>query len=242
MLYWRVRAEGLGGPSKWSPVRSFSTPNPPSVPILIDPNPDAVTMGYRPILRWNQVMLTRGTQFDHYQVQVSADQTFSTLAIDENFSELSRKMYTSTIDLAPNTRHYWRVRAFNTNNEVSSWSEVRSFTTPRPLPDDNRPRVYSVDSTIPKPEIIAPLNEKNVNTLQPVLDWKDTLGATSYIVQVSSDPVFTSSAFALSATTVDSQYFFITDAPASSMLYWRVLTISGGRISTWSPVSAFRVP
>ena len=37
LLYWRVRANGPNGPSGWSAVRSITTGNPPTVPLLLAP-------------------------------------------------------------------------------------------------------------------------------------------------------------------------------------------------------------
>jgi hypothetical protein len=242
--YWRVRTEGLGGPSLWSPIRTFTTPNPPGVPALISPNPGAITMDYKPTLKWDQVIVPRLTEFDHYQIQIAANMAFTSPVVDSNVlgSPNTPTLYSLANNLLPNTKYYWRVRAFNKSNEMSSWSEVRSFSTPRPLLNNRRPTIYSLDAALPAPVIVGPSSDSVIGGPRPILEWGDVPGATSYIVQVSSDPMFTASPYIVSATIVDSRYAFIKDAPARTTLYWRVLTISGGSISEWSPVSVFSVP
>jgi hypothetical protein len=198
-------------------------------------------MDHMPLFKWNQVIVPRGTDFSHYQIQVSTDQTFATLTIDENISGLFAKMYSPELGLNSNTTYYWRMRAFNTNNEASSWTEIRSFTTPRPV-TSTRPGIASGDLTIQMPETLAPVAEQNVDNLQPVLDWKDVPGATSYIVQVATDQAFSPSAVVASATTIDSQYILIQEIPTNTMLYWRVLAIGTDRWSQWSEVTEFSIP
>jgi hypothetical protein len=242
VLYWRVRAEGSGGSSSWSPSQSFTTPNPPGIPILLSPNAQATLTEYRPLFKWNPGTLPRGTQFDHYQIQVSANQDFSSLSVDENLPSQSTTIFTPVTDLAAHSKYYWRMRAYNTSNEISSWSNVRTFVTPNLLAVSERPGIASFDANISSPTMIAPSNETTIYTSHPRLDWVDIPGATSYIVQVSLDPTFASSVFVVSATIVDSNYTFISEAPPDSTFYWRILTINENKVSNWSPTYSFDTP
>jgi len=239
-MYWRARAISPGGPSIWSSTECFIAPNPPGIPLLISPNPDAMTMDYRPLFKWNAVLLPRNTEFDHYQIQISPDEVFSTLVVNEDLPGISTRMFTPAVHLAVDTKYYWRMRVFDADHEYSSWSEVRSFTTPRLLQDD-RPHALSIDPALPLPELLSPLNGKNVNASQPILDWADVPGARSFIVQVSTDPTFATSTFVVSATTVESRYDFIDDSPVGVTLYWRVCTVHGDQVSTWSPTFKFNI-
>ena len=241
-LYWRVRAEGSGGSGAWSPVLKFLTPNPPGVPVLISPAMNAVTAEYQPVFTWNLGNLPRGTTFDHSQLQVSSDPGFSTLVIDQNIMNSSIRKYSPDVALSPNTQYYWRVRAFNTDGEMSSWAEVHSFQTRALVPASDRLGTYSLDPNLPSPGSVSPSDHGTTNPLLPGLDWTDVANATSYIVQVSNDPAFTSSAFIVSATTIDSDYEFYKNVPNGATLYWRVLTVSTDKMSSWSPVYMLQIP
>ena len=128
-LYWRVRANGLNGPSLWSGARSFHTANPPSVPILLSPRNSLLINDLTPLLTWRAVTLPAGTTFDHYQIQVAADVGFASLILNETVATVSPSQFTLTTPLLPNARYYWRVRSFNASGEYSAWSTVWYFRT-----------------------------------------------------------------------------------------------------------------
>ena len=234
-LYWRVRVDGANGPSPWSDVRSFTTPNPPGVPTLISPN-SGLLLSAVPKLRWSPVSLPRGTVFDHYQVQLASNAGFTTTIVDSNVMELTNTSY-SLPALSAGATYYWRVRAVNQNGEASSWSEVRTFNL-RPELESDRPTISNAGTGSVSPSIVAPADGSAVGK-RPVLDWGHVAGAVGYLVQVSTDPNFTSANYVVFATTVDSRYAFIRDIPAGSQLYWRVRAIGEDSISPWSVVSTF---
>ena len=129
VLYWRVRATGENGPSPWSQTRTIVTPNTPKVPVLLSPKNKAVVATLTPLLRWKASVVPLGTEFKHYQLQVSDDVSFGSVNIDVNIPGLGSTQYTPEINLDPGTRYYWRVRAYNTDDHYSSWSKVFWFTT-----------------------------------------------------------------------------------------------------------------
>src|SRR6185369_12704498 len=53
VLFWRVKANGPNGPSAWSAVRSITTGNPPTVPMLLLPAVNALTTDFTPRLDWS---------------------------------------------------------------------------------------------------------------------------------------------------------------------------------------------
>ncbi|MCB0706424.1 MAG: T9SS type A sorting domain-containing protein, partial [Saprospiraceae bacterium] len=64
-----------------------------------------------------------------YQIQISEDNAFATIVVDESDLMNNTMDYTfSEFDMP----YYWRVRAINSTGE-SPWSEVWSFTTEMPL-------------------------------------------------------------------------------------------------------------
>ena len=128
-LYWRVRANGVNGPSLWTNPWGFHTGNPPSVPLLLSPLNNTLTNDLTPRLTWRAVTVPAGTTFDHYQVQVATDIGFIALVVDQPVTTLSPSEYTLTVPLLPNTKYYWRVHAVNASGEYSAWSAARYFRT-----------------------------------------------------------------------------------------------------------------
>lgn len=128
-LYWRVRANGVNGPSLWSKTSSFTTGNPPSVPALVDPRINATIDDLTPLLIWRASTLPAGTTFDHYQLQIATNPNFTALVLDQSVTSLSPAEFTLTTPLLVNKDYYWRVRAFNTKGEYSAWSAVWYFKT-----------------------------------------------------------------------------------------------------------------
>lgn len=129
MLYWRVRANGTNGPSLWSDVRSFVTPNPPSIPSLISPSNGARISDLTPRLAWRAVTVPAGTTFSHYQLQVSTNSTFTAIVLDQSVFTLSPSEFTLVNPLLPAKKYFWRVLACNTDGACSAWSAVWSFST-----------------------------------------------------------------------------------------------------------------
>jgi len=132
-LYWRVRSNNQGGygPSAWSVVKSFDTPNPPSVPMLITPQGGTTVASFTPLLDWNDSSPTP----QRYEVQIATDNGFVNVLGRGQNGGTSQSQYTPETPLAMNTTYYWRVRAFGGNSPsgqllFSEWSGMGSFKTP----------------------------------------------------------------------------------------------------------------
>jgi hypothetical protein len=227
MLYWRVKANGLNGPSTWSsPVWSFITPNPPGIPLLTAPGINSLQTDYSPTLKWSKPVLptTPGSApFDHYQVQIATDATFLTNVQDENVTTYATPEYTASPDLNPNVKYYWRVRAWNTLGHYSAWSTARYFRT-----------------ALSAPTLVYPGNTTAINLLRPPFDWLDVPGATGYTVQVSKNSAFT--LLVVNKTVVLSTYTPTINLPVNILLYWRVKANGVNGPSLWSaPIWSFTI-
>ncbi|WP_034890963.1 LamG-like jellyroll fold domain-containing protein [Gillisia sp. Hel_I_29] len=125
--YWRVRATNAEGDSAWSTVRSFttisSTPIIPGVPILATPVDLAIDVSIAPTLSWNT-----SSSASYYAMQLSDDQNFSNLILDENNIN---QTFLDVTGLLNNSTYYWRVKAINPAGE-SAWSANWSFATSVP--------------------------------------------------------------------------------------------------------------
>jgi hypothetical protein len=219
-LYWRVRTNGANGPSLWSEVRSFISPNPPGRPSLQSPADNALTRDYTPRLDWSTSSLPSGTVFSYYRLQVARDSGFTNLALDTNISGQSNSEYTFTANLAANTKYYWRVMAVNNQGQYRSWSTVRSFRT-----------------AILPPSLITPANNGTLNTQRPNFDWGDVSGASGYQIQISK---YSSMKYPLIDVNVSSSNYLSTkNLPVGRNLYWRVRAKGANGPSDWSPISSF---
>ena len=111
LLYWRVRAKlSATKYSAWSPVFTFTTGNPPSVPGLVSPANSALMTNLNPTLDWSDSTVPAGTTFNEYQVQVDDDADFSSPEAERFLSVVtSSSSVVGPLDV--NTKYYWRVRA-----------------------------------------------------------------------------------------------------------------------------------
>jgi hypothetical protein len=125
LLFWRVRANGSNGPSAWSRIRHFDTPNPPGVPILLTPAHNATAANGQPTLDWSD----SSPGVDHYEVQISTSATFAGMLGRGQGGRTAASQYTPEVALAPGP-YYWRVRAVNSGGQFSNWSSSRSFAVP----------------------------------------------------------------------------------------------------------------
>ena len=88
-------------------------------PGLLAPDNNASEVETTTMLDWNEIDLA-----DNYVVQLSDDQEFSNLTVNETLSESEYEVS----GLESMTQYFWRVKATNSDSE-SDWSEVYSFTT-----------------------------------------------------------------------------------------------------------------
>ena len=224
-LFWRVQTRGANGPSAWSDVRSFLSANSPSTPVPSLPATNALLTTYTPLLKWGAVTVPAGTTFQNYLVQVDNDADFSSPVInDSSITNHPTVQFQVGTPLAQNTKYYWRVKAFNTDNEESNWSTVRTFRT-----------------IVSAPVLLTPANGSPAGSLLPVLDWQDATGTiTNYTIQISSSPTF--GTLLVSSTVVSSTYTPIKNLPAGKTLYWRVKVNGANGPSAWSTVFSFTTP
>ncbi|MBM3138266.1 MAG: hypothetical protein FJZ98_08780 [Chloroflexi bacterium] len=219
-LYWRVRANGANGPSLWSDVWSFNTPNPPGKPSLLLPADNALVRNYTTRLDWSTSILPSGTSFGYYRLQIAWDKSFNDLLLDTQISPILNSEFTLTDVLQANTQYYWRVMAVNAAGQYRSWSAVRSFRT-----------------AILPPLLITPELASVENTLRPLFNWEDVEGATSYQIQISryssvKEPI-------INVTVPSSEYLILKNLPMNKDIYWRVRAKGANGPSAWSSISSF---
>ncbi|MFW9832145.1 MAG: hypothetical protein ACFFD8_10270, partial [Candidatus Thorarchaeota archaeon] len=114
---------------KTFPVDVTILPNPPSDPVLTDPGDTSVTGNFT--ISWSASIDVDGT-ISHYQLQMSTSSDFSSNLQEWNVTTLSQEI-TGLID----GTYYFRVRAFDDEDNPSGWSNSESISveiTPPPPP------------------------------------------------------------------------------------------------------------
>jgi hypothetical protein len=132
------------------------------------------------------------------------------------------KYLVSTPSLLPNTKYYWRVRAYGDNGAYSGWSSVSYFR-----------------SAMLAPSLTAMAGDP-VSSLRPEFDWGAVDGASNYSLQVSTSSTFSS--LSLSKTVTPATYLPTSNLPSGRMLYWRVRANGSNGPSLWSDPGSFHTP
>ncbi|MGQ9644681.1 MAG: LamG-like jellyroll fold domain-containing protein, partial [Ignavibacterium sp.] len=145
-----------------------------------------------------------------------------------------------TISTEPNTilGTNWRIGRFmqaNTNFN-GNIDELKVYDIP--LTDQQIRDMYKATTTAPN--LVFPANNSTINTLTPVMDWDSLLTATNYLLQISTDSLF--SAIILSQFSDQSSYTINTgDLNANVDYYWRVRTNNDGGVGPWSEINRFNI-
>jgi hypothetical protein len=213
LYYWRVNATNTGGTSAYSIRWSFTTiVAAPSTPTLSSPANGATSVSTSPTLDWNA-----SSGATSYQLQVSTNSSFSSTVV--NLTGITGTSYNVT-GLNNNTLYYWHVNATNAGG-TSMYSTSWSFTTS--AGGGNPP---------PTPTLSSPANGTTSVSTSPTLNWNASSGATSYQLQVSTNPSFSTTIVNQSGITGTS--YGVTGLTDSTTYYWRVNATNPGGTSVYS--------
>jgi hypothetical protein len=219
VYYWHVQASNSGGGS-WSVTWNFTTvPAPPSPPVLYYPANNSTGIPTTLTFRWRKSVGATG-----YHIQVSLNQTFQALVIDENVTDT---LYTVPSGiLSGSTPYYWRVKASNVGGP-SEYSAYWKFTTGVAPPA--------------APVLVYPGNHDTAIAVSGILfSWNTVAGANSYRIQISISNAFTTTIVNVS-TGSQTQYLHNTPALANNTTYyWRVNATNSGGTGDWSQIWDFK--
>lgn len=224
---WRVSSNGG---SSWV-TGTFSTMDPPNVPILVSPVDGAINQLFSLDLEWAD---GGGTSVDFYHLQVATSNTFSGGSIVYQNSTIPGINTTQTVSgLLPNTTYYWRVRAINSLSGASAYSGFFAFTT------------IQVPGT---PALILPADGNQFVNEMPYFLWTPAgnAPATHFILQITSDPTFYSIPHVInvpvSGDPFDPQGYQLPTALATgSPYYWRVRGVNTAGNGPFAAPFDFRV-
>jgi transposase-like protein len=217
VYYWRVNATNAGGTSAYSTAFSFTTVvATPTAPVLSSPANAATGVALSPTLSWNA-----STGATSYTLQVSTAPDFSALVLNQSGIVATSS---SVGPLSNNTVYYWRVSAANAGG-TSAFSASSTFTT--------------IVAAPAAPTLLSPANGATGVSLNPILSWSPSTGATSYTVQLSTSSDFSTLTLNQSGITTTS---YSTPPLTSGMVYyWRVSATGVGGSSPFSAVFSLTV-
>jgi len=216
LFYWHVRARDTAGNwSGWSASRSITIlPKIPATPVLTSPADGSVTNNVTPTLTWNAVAFG-----NTYEIQIDDSTNFTAPLVQTNIGAVGELTYTATV--LPSKALYWRVRAYNVNNEPGSWSAYRKLV---------------IDTKPPSPPTLSsPANNASVRGT-PTYSWLAPATAVRYQFEYDDDSDFSSPIYTSSELTT------LTHKPPAQALntlfYWHVR--ARDTAGNWSEWSAFR--
>jgi|GEM_PF-2201867 len=187
---------------------------PPPAPLLASPTDGSTGIQLNPTLSW---IASEGAT--SYQVQVSTAPDFTTTLFDQAGISATSQELTA---LAYATTYYWRVNATNSTG-TGNWSATWSFTTLIPPP--------------PAPVLASPANNATGVAVNPTLSWSASSTATSYRLQVSTAPDFTTTLFDQAGISGTSQA--LSNLALATTYYWRVNATNSAGTGVWSETWSF---
>jgi hypothetical protein len=173
-------------------------------PTLVSPSDGATNIHPSILLDWNPVATAA-----KYQIWIDTTASFSNPA--SYFVTYSAYMVNL---LLFNTTYYWKVRAIGVNNDTSSWSAVRSFTT------------------IEKPTLKYPSSGSKPTHAVHALKWDAINGASGYVYEVDTTATFSSPLLVQGVSTTNSATVALLRY--GQTYYWRVKAFHSLDTSNWS--------
>lgn len=208
--FWRVRASNDAGEGSWSVVRKFTTVTPPGTAVLLFPSNNATGILQTVVLVWNTI--PRATE---YKLQLATDSTFATgIVIDDSTTTDTSYVVSG---LSYSEQYFWRVRGANVAGEGTP-SPVRRFSTLFP------------------PAVVMLASPQDGSTGQPVspgLQWQTTAGASVFLVQLSTDSVF-SGGMVVDDSTVTDTLRVVNGLNPGTTYFWHVMASNAAGDGGWS--------
>lgn len=219
--YWRVNAVNAAGTSPWSIVFNFTTVfGIPSAPVLLAPPNNDTGVSLTPVLDWIEDISATS-----YKLQLSMDSTFvNPPVLDTTGFSVSQLTVPGGI-LAGYERYFWRVRTTNSIG-TGPYSAPWKFKTLLLPPA--------------APVLIDPPNGATGISTTPTLDWDSVHLASSYRIQISTDPAFGS--FVINSGGLLFTQFNVPGSYLSNntIYYWRVSASNWAGTGPFSTVWNFR--
>jgi len=213
--YWRVEAGNAGGTSDWSSVWNFTTViAAPAAPGLASPGHNAANQPSKLTLKVNPAANATG-----YHWQVSVSSVFSSAVVNDSTAGVGDTAH--SVVLAPGTKYYWRVQAYNAGG-ASAFSNPDSFTT-----------IIAVPA---KPTLISPKRTTG-EPRRTTFKWNSSANASKYHLQVAIDTAFSN--LRVDLTTSDTVIKIPDTLSSQATYYWHVSAIDTAGESQFSAFAQF---
>ncbi|MBM2816829.1 MAG: hypothetical protein HW421_3591 [Ignavibacteria bacterium] len=206
--YWRARAVGKLGTSRWCLPWRFMTAVPP--PKLRLPADKSTDIDITVKMQWDTVLAAT-----EYYIQLATDSSF-----DQLHMVFDGKSLESTFHIMPNLdynkKYYWRVKAGNDDGQ-SFYSAAWSFTTGLAAPTLQLPADSSKNQKIPL-----------------LFSWLQLDSAKFYKLQIAKDNQFNNIVF--NDSTLTTTFKEISTLDYFTQYYWRVAAKLTNRTTSWTSV------
>ncbi len=191
--YWRVSARNTGGEGSFSSVSMFATAQ--GVPALASPVNGAMNISPTPTLSWYKV-----ASATTYRVRVSTDSTLGGVPTFDDSTVVDTFRVASGLQVGQ--KYYWRVRAKN-SAAIGTFSPAWAFTP-----------------GLAAPALVSPANGSTNQSVNSTLKWSSVGLATSYDVQLGTNPTFASGLVLSDSMLADTSRSVNGLAPGT-VYYWR---------------------
>ncbi len=175
--------------------------------------PNLITnIGRHPTFKWNET-----DRALHYEFQISSIHNFSGVFERVILSDTEWELKDS---LQYAKKYYWRVRT-KTNDSFGPWSYV-----------------WTLESKIPPPELVYPVNELGGYDTSLTFTWHPVEEADVYDFELSIDENFDS--LVVSAEDIADTSYYVEGLEYFKKYYWRVRAKNQQSTSNWSSVWYFK--
>lgn len=150
--YWRAKAADGANESGYSQAVAFAVVTLAEIqpPVPISPVSGLTTSSRSPEFKTRNAVRSGPVGAVNYTFEIAEDQAFSAMvAIVTMPEQANETRFTIAQQLKAGTKHYWRVRAFDSNT-ASTWSLTQSFATPAAVvtPPPTTPPTTPPSSTV----------------------------------------------------------------------------------------------
>lgn len=183
-------------------------------PILMRPSNGEICNKIHSYFQWFEV-----TDAVMYHLHVESSNPFSELIV--NITKTYTWHYGPILE---DGMYFWRVRAIDSENNISPWSEEWNLT---------------INTYIYAPTLSSPIDNAESSDNTPYFSWDKIIGSRYYHLQIDNSFLFNSPDI---NESVPSSYFYDYPNLADDLYYWRVRAINDrSEISDWSSVWSFTV-
>lgn len=215
--FWRVKAGFAAEWGEYSEIRTFVKSwdaDGAILPSLISPQNGSTRTTFRhEDFTWTAMPGAAG-----YLLEIATDATFSTVVYS---AKTTTTAHSPTTHLN-NNAYFWRVTAYDNQDNFAVPSEYFSFT---------------FDWNI-APTPLAPENDVDL-IYSPTLSWTAVEGAKQYVLEIDTEDDFPSPQTCTCYTTNFTWYKNLSN---DQEYYWRVKAVDNAKNSSpWSPVRRFRI-